>query len=152
MAKQSLITHEKKLNLMQLDLKLIGSNYSYGNDVAKKLQHGQLTAKEIADCIGRELAKGRKKMAIAKAFRKSPAFISQHVTLLNLPDPVAHAFNIGRVKDVTLVNELVTLLKKNPQDVTDWMSCENQEITRSSVKQLREFLAGKGKCEEETSW
>ncbi|MFI3186199.1 MAG: transcriptional repressor KorB C-terminal beta-barrel domain-containing protein, partial [Methylococcaceae bacterium] len=90
-----------------------------------------------------KLAKGMKKGAIAKAISKSPAFVTQHVTLLDLPDPIATAFNVGRTKDVTVVNELVTAYKKNPQEVADWLADETQELTRGAVKLFREFLDDK---------
>ncbi|ERV51526.1 transcriptional repressor KorB C-terminal beta-barrel domain-containing protein [Pseudomonas aeruginosa] len=69
--------------------------------------------------------------------------MSQHVTLLDLPDPIAEAFNSGRVKDVTLINELVTAHKKAPEEVTEWLEDDTQEVTRGSVKLLREFLDDK---------
>ena len=47
--------------------------------------------------------------------------MTQHVTLLDLPDPIAEAFNSGRAKDVTVINELVTAFKKKPEEVTDWL-------------------------------
>lgn len=121
----------------------IDNDYNEADQVIENLQRNELTAREIADYIGRELAKGIKKGEIAKAIGKSPAFVTQHVTLLDLPDAIAQAFNSGRVKDVTVVNELVTAFKKKPQEVGTWVNDENQEITRGSVKLLREFLDDK---------
>ena len=127
----------------------IDNDYNEADQVVENLQRNELTAREIADYIGRELAKGVKKGEIAKAISKSPAFVTQHAALLDLPDPIAEAFNSGRVKDVTVVNELVTAFKKKPQEVTDWLEDENQEITRGSVKLLREFLDDKRKQEQQ---
>lgn len=127
----------------------IDNDYNEADQVVENLQRNELTAREIADYIGRELAKGIKKGEIAKAISKSPAFVSQHVTLLDLPDPIAEAFNSGRAKDVTVINELVTAFKKKPQEVDDWLGDENQEITRGSVKLLREFLDDKKKHEQQ---
>jgi len=121
----------------------LDNDYNEADQVVENLQRNELTAREIADYIGRELAKGIKKVEIAKAISKSPAFVTQHVTLLDLPDPIAAAFNSGRVKDVTVVNELVTAYKKKVSAVTEWLGDESQEITRSSVKLLREFLDDK---------
>jgi ParB family chromosome partitioning protein len=125
----------------------IDNDYNEADQVVENLQRNELTAREIADFIGRELAKGIKKIEIAKAISKSPAFVTQHITLLDLPDPIAEAFNSGLVKDVTVVNELVTAYKKKPQEVSDWLGDDNQEITRGSVKLLREFLDDKSKHE-----
>jgi ParB family chromosome partitioning protein len=125
----------------------IDSDYNEADQVVENLQRNELTAREIADFIGRELAKGIKKVDIAKAISKSPAFVTQHITLLDLPDPIAEVFNSGQVKDVTVVNELVTAYKKKPQEVSAWLDDDTQEITRGAVKLLREFLDDKSRRE-----
>lgn len=127
----------------------IDNDYNEADQVVENLQRNELTPREIANYIGRELAKGIKKGEIAKAISKSPAFVTQHVTLLDLPDPIADAFNSGRAKDVTIINELVTAFKKMPKEVDDWLGDENQEVTRGSVKLLREFLDDKRKHEDD---
>ncbi len=127
----------------------IDNDYNEADQVIENLQRNELTAREVADFIGRELAKNKKKGDIAKELGKSAAFVSQHVTLLDLPDPIAEAFNAGRVKDVTVVNELVTAYKKNPDEVTAWLDDDSQEITRGTVKLLREFLDDKREHEQQ---
>lgn len=122
----------------------IDNDYSEVDQVIENLQRDNLTPREIADWIGRELARGMKKGEIARAVGKSAAFVSQHANLLNLPDVVAVAFNSGRTNDVTVVNELVTAYKKNPIEVAAWLDDERREITRGGVKLLREFLDEKG--------
>ena len=129
----------------------IDNDYNEADQVIENLQRNDLTAREIADFIGRELAKGKKKGNIAKEIGKSASFVSQHVTLLDLPDPIAEAFNSGRVKDVTLINELVTAYKKAPEEVTDWLEDDTQEVTRGTVKLLREFLDDKSQHDEDES-
>lgn len=121
----------------------IDADYTEADQVIENLQRNDLTAREIADFIGRELAKGKKKKDIAGELGKSPAFITQHVTLLDLPEPIADAFNTGRASDVTVVNELVTAYKQSPDDVTVWLDDKDQELTRGSVKLLREYLDNK---------
>jgi ParB family chromosome partitioning protein len=121
----------------------IDNDYNEADQVIENLQRNELTAREIADYIGRELAKGIKKGEIARTISKSPAFVTQHVTLLDLPEPIAQAFNSGRVRDVTVVNELVTAFKKKPDEVSIWLGNESQEISRGAVKLLREFLDDK---------
>jgi len=123
----------------------IDNDYNEADQVIENLQRNELTPREIADFIGRELAKGKKKIDIAKELGKSPAFITQHITLLDLPEPIAEAFNSGRVRDVTVINELVTAFKKKPKEVDGWLDDEEQEITRGSVKLLREFLDDKAR-------
>ena len=122
----------------------IDNDYNEVDQVIENLQRNQLTAREIADYLGRELAKGIQQREIAKSIGKSPAFVTQHIALLDLPEPIAQAFNSGRAKDVTVVNELVTALKKNPREVTEWLEDnDEQDITRSAVKLLRQFLEEK---------
>lgn len=129
----------------------IDNDYNEADQVIENLQRNELTAREIADFIGRELAKGKKKGEIAKEIGKSPAFVTQHVTLLDLPEPIAEAFNTGRAKDVTVINELVTLYKKAPNEVTAWLDDESQELTRGSTKLLREFVDDKRSGERDSN-
>ena len=127
----------------------IDNDYNEADQVVENLQRNELTAREIADYIGRELAKGVKRGEIARSISKSPAFVTQHAALLDLPDPIAQAFNSSRVRDVTLVNELITAFKKKPLEVTHWLEDKHQEITRGSVKMLREFLESKQQRQQE---
>ncbi len=127
----------------------IDSDYTEVDQVIENLQRNDLTPREIAEFIGRELAKGKKKRDIAKEIGKSPAFVTQHVTLLDLPDAIADVFNTGRAKDVTVINELVTAYKQGPAQVAAWLDDDSQELTRGSVKLLREFLDEKLRGEEE---
>jgi ParB family chromosome partitioning protein len=128
----------------------IDNDYNEVDQVMENLQRNELTAREIADYIGRELAKGMKKGQIATAISKSPAFVTQHAALLDLPEPIATAFSEGRVNDVTVINELVTLYKKWPRDVTTWLGNERQELTRSATKLMRAFLEDKWQNESDT--
>lgn len=121
----------------------VDPDYTEADQVIENLQRNDLTPREIADWIGRELARGKKKRDIAKELGKSPAFVTQHVTLLDLPEPIAEAFTVGRVNDVTVINELVKAHKQAPEDVAAWMDDDTQDLTRGSVKLLREFLDDK---------
>ena len=112
----------------------IDNDYIEADQVIENLQRNDLTPREIADYIGRELAKGKKKGEIAKDIGKSAAFIKQHATLLDLPEPIAVIFNNERVRDVTLINDLVTLYKKHSSEVELWLSDPEQEISRGSFK------------------
>jgi ParB family chromosome partitioning protein len=118
----------------------IDNDYNKADQVVENLHRNELTAREIADYIGIELARGLKKKEIADQVSKSASFITQHATLLDLPDPVAKVFNAGRANDVTAINELCTAFKKNPKEVTTWLESMDHEVTREEVKGLREFL------------
>jgi ParB family chromosome partitioning protein len=118
----------------------IDTNYNLADQVVENLHRNELTAREIADYIGRELAKGLRKGEIARQISKSAAFVTQHAALLDLPDPIAAAFNTGRVRDVTLVNELIHVHRKAPAELAVWLADETQELTRASVRLLRAFI------------
>ena len=118
----------------------IDNDYNHADQVVENLQRNELTPREIADYIGRELAKGKKKLDIAREIGKSASFVTQHAALLNLPEPIAFAFHRGRVNDVTVINELISAHKKNPGEVEKWLSKSSQELTRGPVKALREHL------------
>lgn len=118
----------------------VDNDYIQDDQVVANIQNEGHTARELADLIQKRLSTGMKKGDIAKAWGKSNAFITQYAALLSLPDVIAAAFDADRITDVTVVNELVTAHKKHPEAVADWLSDESQEITRGSVKLLREFL------------
>ncbi|NML17001.1 ParB/RepB/Spo0J family partition protein [Azohydromonas caseinilytica] len=120
----------------------IDNDHSNADQVIENLQRADLTAREIANYIGRELAAGLNQQQIAAKLGKSKAFVSQHVTLLDLPEPVADAFNSGRVTDVTVINELVRIHKKDPATLTRWLAKPSQEVTRGTVQALRAFVEG----------
>jgi ParB family chromosome partitioning protein len=130
----------KGLNLLPA---FIDNDYEDADQVIENLQRENMTPREIADYIGRELAKGKKKKEIAARIGKSPSFVSQHVTLLDLPEPVAIVFRSGRLTDVTVLNELVSAFKANPAEVAHWLNNPSQEMTRGEIRHLREFLAEK---------
>lgn len=129
----------------------IDNDYQDIDQVMENLERDNLTPREIADYIGRKLAEGLKKKEIAELLSRSAAYVSQHVTLLNLPDCVADAFTSGRVNDVTLINELVTAFKESPEEVEAFLIDSNQEVTRGSVKLLREFIEEKRKANNKTT-
>jgi len=118
----------------------IDNDYSEIDQLIENLQRNELTAQEIAAWIGKELAKGIKKAEIAKSIGKSAAFVSQHATLLHLPIPVSEAIRERKLSDVTVINELAKAFKTNPDKVAMWLSNEHQELTRGSVRLLRDYL------------
>lgn len=121
----------------------IDNDYLEVDQVVENLQRNKLTAREIADYVGRQLAAGIKKGAIAESLGKSNAFVSQHAALLDLPETIAQVFNAERTSDVTTINELCKAYKQDAEQVEIWLSDEEQEITRSSVKLLRDFMDDK---------
>lgn len=128
---------------MQTIPAFVDDDYNEADQVIENLHRNDLTAREIADYIGRELARGLRRKDIAQRISKSAAYITQHAALLDLPEPIAEAFNTGRVRDVTLINELVSVYKVEPETVGGWLAEPGQEVTRGTVRLLREFLCQK---------
>ncbi len=118
----------------------IDTDYSKVDQVIENLQREALTAREIANFVGYQYSKGIKHSEIAKMIGKSTAFISNHYALLNLPSTIASLFNEGKIRDVVLITNLVSAYKESPEIVIDWIKNPEQEITRSSVKLLRQFI------------
>jgi ParB family transcriptional regulator, chromosome partitioning protein len=83
---------------------------------------------------------------LSEKSKLSEAYVSQHMALLNLPAPVDAVFTSGRCADVTVINELAKAYKKNGDAVEAWLADADQEITRGTVKLLREFLDDKRKA------
>jgi ParB/RepB/Spo0J family partition protein len=118
---------------------VVQSNATAADQVIENLQRDALTPMEIAEFIGIELQKGRKKIDIAAAIGKSPGFVSQHVTLLELPAPLQRIFEAGRCRDVTVINELNTLYGRYPDETRAWLEEPPTDITRGAVAVFREY-------------
>ena len=121
----------------------IDSDYTQSDQLIENLQRDNLTPREIADFIGRQVSKGLKSVEVAKEIGKSEGFVSQHLTLLNLPDPIAKLFNSGEIRDVMIINDLVRAYRQDQSRLTKWLHNPDQEITRSSIKLFREFIKNK---------
>ena len=122
----------------------IDADYTHADQVIENIQRDNLTSREIADFIGRELAGGKSYGEISTQIGKSKSYISQHVTLLDLPPLISDLVNGGRIKDITVINELVKVYRKHPQEIALWLQNEDQEITRSTIKLIRECLISIG--------
>jgi len=118
----------------------IDNDFMEEDQLIENLQRNNLSPMEIATFIQKRLESGMKKGEVAKIIGKSPAYITQHINLLNLPKPIAEVFQSNRCQDVTVLNELVTVYKENPQEVTDWIANDSQDINRGGVRLLREFI------------
>ena len=119
----------------------IDTDYSEADQVIENLQRDDLTSREIADFIGRQLAGGKSKSEIARLIGKTNPYITMHATLLDLPDPLADAYRSGRCTDVTALYDLTRLYKANKEEVITWLALSTQEeISRLDVYQFSKFL------------
>lgn len=119
----------------------VDGDYTLADQVVENLHRDALSAREIADFIGRELASGKRKSEIGRSIGKSPAFVTQHVALLDLPESLAEIFNSARCQDVTVINDLLSAYKKHPEDVDRFLQDADEEITRGQVRMFKGFLA-----------
>lgn len=122
----------------------VDADYTEEDQIIENIHRDALRPREIAEFIGRKLSAGRKQTEIAKALGKSKAYVSQYATLLDLPEPIAEAFNAGRTGDVTLINELVKFHALDPGATVEWMA--TQEVSRGSMKGLREYIDSRAKA------
>ena len=119
----------------------IDTDYSEADQVIENLQRDNLTSREIADFIGRQLAAGKTKTTIAKMLGKTNPYITMHCALLDLPDPIAAIYMSGRCTDVTALYDLTRLYKANNEEVIIWLATSTEEeISRLDVKQFSKFL------------
>ena len=119
----------------------IDTDYSEADQVIENLQRDNLTSREIADFIGRQLAGGKTKSEIARLIGKTNPYITMHATLLDLPDPLGEVYRTGRCTDVTALYDLTRLYKANKEEVITWLALSTQEeISRLDVYQFSKFL------------
>jgi ParB family chromosome partitioning protein len=119
----------------------IDTDYSEADQVIENLQRDDLTSREIADFIGRQLAGGKTKSEIARLIGKTNPYITMHAALLDLPDPLAEVYRTGRCTDVTALYDLTRLYKANKDEVITWLALSTQEeISRLDVYQFSKFL------------
>ncbi len=122
----------------------VDADYTEEDQIIENIHRDALRPREIAEFIGRKLSAGKRQTDIAKALGKSKAYVSQYATLLDLPEPIAEAFNSGRTGDVTLINELVKFHAQDPGATVEWMA--TQEVSRGSMKGLREYIDSRAKA------
>jgi ParB family chromosome partitioning protein len=121
----------------------VDEDYGTTDQLLENIDREALTAREIGDYVGREIAQGKTQREIAAELSKSQSWVAQYATLLRLPDSIQEAFTAGRTSDVTLINELVKAHKKDSEEVDRWLGVASQEISRQSVQMLRGFIDGK---------
>ncbi|WP_090661414.1 ParB/RepB/Spo0J family partition protein [Nitrosomonas marina] len=119
----------------------IDTDYSEADQVIENLQRDNLTSREIADFIGRQLAAGKTKSDIARQLGKTNPYITTHAALLDLPDLIDEIYRSGRCADVTAIYDLTRLYKANKEEVINWLNLSApEEISRLDVKHFNKFL------------
>ncbi len=124
----------------------IDTDYSEADQVIENLQRDNLTSREIADFIGRQLAAGKTKAEIARQLGKTNPYITTHAALLDLPDAIDAVYRSGRCADVTAIYDLTRYYKVSKEEVIHWLNLSApEEISRLDVKHFGKFLEQKKK-------
>jgi ParB family chromosome partitioning protein len=111
------------------------------DQVIENLQRSDLTAMELALFIGKKLAAGERKNAIAKKLGKDSSAITHHIALIDAPACIEDTYGSGRCTSAKILYDLRALYEKHPEAVAAWCASES-EITRKTVSALTEVLNG----------
>jgi len=111
------------------------------DQVIANLQREALTPIELAKFIAARVAEQERPADIARKLGKSKAFVSAHLALADLPEPIARVYNEGLTRSYKTLYELRRLSDEFPDQVGAWCS-EATEITRANVQALADALHG----------
>lgn len=109
------------------------------DQVIENEHRDNLKPMELAAFIRVKLEEGTSKAAIAKKLGKDASWITHHISLLEMPAPIAEAWSAGRCTSPKTVYELSMLYKKHPTEVDAWLS-EASEVTRTTVAVLADIV------------
>ena len=112
--------------------------------IIENIQRDNLGMFEVARYIAGKLADGLKQKEVAARIGKSAAYVNNHVQLLELPPHTAEAVKVGRVTDLTAINELAKAEKKYPAETELFLRIGDGEITRAAAQAFRATLAEGG--------
>lgn len=113
----------------------------YGQ-MTENMQREDMKPHEIAEFIRKRRALGESNSFIAKGLGKPPRYITEHLALVDMPEPLAAAYAAGKSTSPTTHYYLRNLYEKHPDQVATWVS-DQLEITRKSVDDLANELGGK---------
>lgn len=113
----------------------------YGQ-MTENMQREDMKPHEIAEFIKKRRALGESNSFIAKSLGKPPRYITEHLALVDMPEPLAVAYAAGKSTSPTTHYYLRNLYEKHPDQVATWLS-DQLEISRKSVDDLANELGGK---------
>ncbi|WOB74330.1 DUF7673 family protein [Achromobacter xylosoxidans] len=141
--------HRRYLGTIEAGLTQIPGHEDHDFDdfdqVIENLQSEKLNGRELADFIGGKLAEGMTQADIARKLGKSKAWVSMHVSMLSLPEPVADAVANGQLTDVTLAKELAVAHREDPEAVEGLLQSPEKKPTRAEVKAIRKSAKARGR-------
>jgi ParB family chromosome partitioning protein len=117
---------------------IVDDHHGRVDSLVENIQRQDLDPLDIANAIKRELDHDErlKKGDIARELGVSASYVSKHLKLLTLPEPVAAMIREGRSKDVTSLTELASAYQDFPEQVADF--CATAEEPTQAV--VRHFI------------
>lgn len=105
----------------------IDNDYNDEDQVIENLHRQDLTSREIADYVGRQVSLGKTQQEIANSLSKSTSWVGLYAKLLNLPGPLAHIFHTGQCVDVLIIHLLLVAYKTDPVETSKWIEKNNEK-------------------------
>ena len=122
----------------------LDSDHGRLDQAIENIQREALTAREIADFLGGQMANGLTQRQLGKRLGKSQTWVSHHLNLLSLPDPIQSLFDEGRVDDVTLLAHLSTEHRRSPERLERWIASPDADLTRSGLRAVEKRWVAEG--------
>lgn len=95
--------------------KAISNIDTIAGELIENIQRDDLTPMEIATALQQFTEEGWKQKAIAQRIGKTISFVSSHLSLLKLPEPVLGLYQQEITQDTETLNNLRLLYELNPQ-------------------------------------
>ncbi|MFP3709691.1 ParB/RepB/Spo0J family partition protein [Paraburkholderia sp. SIMBA_009] len=105
--------------------------------LVENIQRADLDPLDIARGIDEKVKEGMSKKSIAEEIGMSPSYVSNHLRLLKLPEPVAAMIREGKSQDVTALLALGSAYEEFPEEIAAFCE-EAEEITQA---QVRKYIA-----------
>ena len=122
----------------------LDSDHGRLDQAIENIQREALTAREIADFLGGQMANGMTQGELGKQLGKSQTWVSHHLNLLSLPDPVRKLFDEGRMDDVTLLAHLSTEHRRSPKRLERWIGSPDANLTRAGYRAMQKLWETEG--------
>lgn len=119
----------------------IDNDYNDEDQVIENLHRQDLTSREIADYVGRQVALGKTQQEIATSLSKSTSWVGLYAKLLNLPESLSLIFHSGRCVDVSVMHLLLVAYKVDPVETNKWLDNNKEDkINRRAAQALKDFI------------
>lgn len=112
--------------------------------IAENRHRDDLSPMDLARFIQKKLGEGLNAAEIARRICADKSTITYHVALLEHPEPIRGLYTTGRCRSPKSLWELGNLHRKHPAEVEAFLRADDEEITRTSIRQLAASLNGEG--------